>query len=274
MNDIHILITNDDGIHAEGIQHLSQVLFDCEYGYRLSIVAPDRERSAVGHAITMHRPLRVEKVSYLHNPALTGWSVNGTPSDCVKLAVEAILDQKPDLVISGINRGSNLGTDVLYSGTVSAAVEGLIMGIPSMAVSLTGRGNRESFIYAARFICRIIPRLMENRFPKSTLININVPEEVEKIKGTRVTSLGRRRYLNTFDKRIDPRGMIYYWLAGELVEDDPEDADSDTRAVRDGYISVTPVQFKLTNKEIMPALSKLIEGIKHKDLSGSEPECL
>jgi len=175
MKELHILVTNDDGIHAEGIQHLSQVLHQAGQGYRLSIIAPDRERSAVGHAITMHQPLRVEKLSFIHNRELSGWAVNGTPSDCVKLAIEAILDDKPDLVISGINRGSNLGTDVLYSGTVSAAVEGLIMGIPSVAVSLTDRGEEKDYLYAARFVCNLVPELLNSGIPASTLININVP---------------------------------------------------------------------------------------------------
>ncbi len=265
MKQPHILITNDDGIHAEGIQRLSQAVFEDEYSYRLSIIAPDRERSAVGHGITMHKPLRVEKVKFLHNPDLTGWSVNGTPSDCVKLAVEAILDDKPDLVISGINRGSNLGTDVIYSGTVSAAVEGLLMGIPSIAVSLTGNGTDTSFRYAARFICRLIPKLLNEGISSSTLININIPSDIENIKGIRVTSLGNRRYRNAFEKRVDPRGMLYYWLAGELVEDDPEDDDNDTKAVRDGYISITPIHFKLTKHEAMPELKCILEGVPFKD---------
>ncbi|MDW7739424.1 MAG: 5'/3'-nucleotidase SurE [Bacillota bacterium] len=261
MKNMHILITNDDGIFAEGIQYLSQILYENDCNTRLSIIAPDRERSAVGHGITMHRPLRVDKVNFIHNAELSGWSVNGTPSDCVKLAIEAILDEKPDLVISGINRGSNLGTDVLYSGTVSAAVEGLIMGIPSIAISLTDRGKSEDYIFAARYICKIIPRLLENEFPAATLLNINVPVDTDGIKGTRITSLGNRRYRNTFDKRLDPRGMIYYWLAGELVDDDPEDADSDTKAIREGYISVTPVHFQLTNKEAMPLFNKILSEI-------------
>ncbi len=265
MKQPHILITNDDGIYAEGIQRLSQVIFENKYSYRLSIIAPDRERSAVGHGITMHKPLRVEKVKFLHNPGLTGWSVNGTPSDCVKLALEAILDDRPDLVISGINRGSNLGTDVIYSGTVSAAVEGLLMGIPSIAVSLTGNGTGDSFGYAASFICRLIPELLKAGISSSTLININVPSDTENIKGTRVTSLGRRRYRNTFEKRVDPRGMHYYWLAGELVEDDPEEDDNDTKAIRDGYISITPIHLKLTKYEAMPELKRILEEVPPAD---------
>lgn len=259
MKKTHILITNDDGIYAEGIQRLSQCLYENSDRYKLSIVAPDRERSAIGHAITMHRPLLVDEVSYMHNPELTGWCVNGTPSDCVKLALEAILEEKPDLVISGINRGSNLGTDVLYSGTVSAAVEGLIMGIPSIAVSLTGNGDSNSFDFAGQFICRLFPLLLEADLPISTLININIPTDVENIKGIRATRLGNRRYRNTFEKRIDPRGRVYYWLAGELVDDEDEAEDVDTRAVRDGYISITPIHFPLTNENVLPELKNILE---------------
>ncbi len=257
----HILITNDDGINAEGIQKLGQVLSENKNMYRLSVIAPERERSAIGHAITMHKPLRVVEVNFLQKPALTGLSVNGTPSDCVKLAVEAILDDVPDLVISGINRGSNLGTDVLYSGTVSAALEGLLLGIPSVAISLTGNGDSNSFDYAARLISNLIPELLEGSIDASTLININVPVDVKNIKGVRITKLGNRRYRNAFEKRTDPRGMNYYWLAGELVEDDPEDDDCDTKAVREGYISLTPIHFQLTDFISMPALEKLVKKI-------------
>lgn len=261
MNPLHILLTNDDGFYATGLQLLHRALYEDEAGYRISVVAPDRERSAVGHGITMHKPLRVDKINMIHNQNLEGLAVNGTPSDCVKLAVEALLEQKPDLVVSGINRGSNLGTDVIYSGTVSAAVEGLLMEIPSIAVSLTGDGDNTAFSYAADFICRIIPVLREAALPSSTLININVPNAVDQINGARVTRLGHRRYRNAFEKRIDPRGNLYYWLAGELVEDDPEEEDCDTRAIREGYISVTPVHFNLTNDRAIPDLKKIIGNV-------------
>jgi len=253
---MHILITNDDGIYSEGIQVLSQTLFEKIDRCCLSIIAPDRERSAIGHAITMHRPLRVEEVKFMHNPELTGWAVNGTPADCVKLAIEAILEKPPDLVISGINRGSNLGTDVLYSGTVSAAIEGFIMGIPSLALSVAGQGNSSAFRFAAEYICRLIPALKELKTMIPALININFPSTLDEIKGVKITRLGKRRYRNTFEKRIDPRGLQYYWLAGELI-DDREDDNSDTQAVSEGYISVTPVQVLVTKHELMPDLEKI-----------------
>ncbi len=265
MKKPHILITNDDGIYAEGIQRLAQVLYeDYSKQFEISVIAPDRERSAVGHGITMHKPLRAEEISFINIPGLKGMAVNGTPSDCVKLAVEAILLDKPDLVISGINRGSNLGTDVLYSGTVSAAVEGLLMGINSIAVSLTGRGESSNFLYAARFISSFIPEYMANKHNQPLLANINVPKNTDCIQGVRVTSLGIRRYRNAFEQRVDPRGMHYYWLAGDLVDDDEIEnaADTDTRAVREGYISVTPIHFQLTNREAIPGLKEIIKTIK------------
>lgn len=257
---VKLLITNDDGIYAEGIQLLSKVLFESGR-YSLKIIAPDHERSAVGHAITMHRPLRVEQAHFLHNPALTGWSVNGTPSDCVKLAVEALFEEKPDLIISGINRGSNLGTDVLYSGTVSAAVEGVILGLPAVAISLTEVVESKDFIFAAEFVRDLIPHLIAKGLPAGTLLNINVPPGGSAIKGARVTRLGTRRYRNSFDRRTDPRGLIYYWLAGELIEGDEEE-NSDVRAIRDGYISITPVHFDLTNDAIIPDLKKMVSRIE------------
>ena len=255
----HILLTNDDGINATGLMTLCRALAEENPAMELSVIAPDRERSAVGHAITMHKPLRAEMVNLDEKLNLKGWAVNGTPSDCVKLGLEAILTQMPQLLISGINHGSNLGTDVLYSGTVSAAVEGSIAGIPSIAVSLTASGKTEDFLYAASLIKRALPFLEGYQARQTPLININVPVNTKAIKGIRVTSLGTRRYRNAFEKRVDPRGMHYYWMAGEVIEGDPENADSDTKAIREGYISVTPICFNLTDHESMPALKKIIE---------------
>ncbi len=252
-----ILITNDDGIYAEGIQSLCQALLPVieDHGFEMLVVAPNHEQSAVGHAITMHRPLRAEKVRFLYNPRLEGWSVNGTPSDCVKLASEAILNVKPRLVISGINHGSNLGTDVLYSGTVSAAVEGTILGIPALAVSLT---KDDDFSYAANFIANFFPCIMQKGLPAGTLLNINIPgADNSPIKGVKATILGQRRYRNAFERRTDPRGRVYYWLAGELVEEKREEG-TDVQAIRDGYVSITPVCFNLTNEEFLQPLEDIL----------------
>lgn len=252
-----ILLTNDDGIYAEGIQILGETLMQDE-NISLYFAAPDHERSATGHAITMHRPLRAEEVKFFHNSALKGWSVNGTPSDCVKLAVEYLLPQKPDLVISGINRGSNLGTDILYSGTVSAAIEAIILGIPAMAVSLTEQ-KEPDFRFAANFTLRLLKMVSCSNLPNNTLLNINVPGKTRKeIAGVAVTRLGLRHYRNAFQERIDPRGKEYYWLAGEVVDsNEGEASDTDVAAVQNSYISVTPLHFDLTNYNLLNELRKL-----------------
>lgn len=253
-----ILITNDDGIHAAGIQAMSRALVN-RYGSdtNLAVIAPDHERSAIGHAITMHRPLRVEETFFLSNPELKGWVVNGTPADCVKLAVEVLLPHQPELIISGINRGSNLGTDVLYSGTVSAAVEGVILGIPSIAVSYTHRKDPD-FSLAAEFICDLIPLLLENVLPPGVILNINVPPgNKHEVKGVVLTCLGDRRYQNPFEKRIDPRGNHYYWLAGEAVET-KLDRSYDVGAIKEGYISITPIHLNLTCYDTIKSLQDII----------------
>ncbi|HWR56131.1 MAG TPA: 5'/3'-nucleotidase SurE [Negativicutes bacterium] len=248
---MRILLTNDDGIAAAGINALLPVL--CELG-EVSIVAPDRERSATGHGITVHQPLRVQHYSVPGNCA-SAWMVDGTPADCVKLAVEALLPVKPDLVVSGINLGSNLGTDVLYSGTVSAAVEGVILGVPAVAVSLTEFNNAD-FTCAAQVTKGVILQMLKNGLPPNTLLNVNVPPgRKTDMQGIAVTKLGNRRYENTFDRREDPRGRVYYWLAGKPAEV-TNDPDSDITAIEKGYISVSPVHFDLTNYRIMNQLEK------------------
>jgi 5'-nucleotidase len=251
-----ILLTNDDGIHAEGINVLANALLQNEE-INLFIAAPNHERSASGHSITMHRPLRAEETKFLHNNSLKGWSVNGTPADCVKLAVEYLLPQKPDLVISGINRGSNLGTDVLYSGTVSAAIEATILGIPGIAVSLTTY-EKPDFRFAANFMPRLLRTLGGKNLPEKTLLNINVPGIVrQEIAGVAITRLGIRQYRNAFEKRVDPRGKTYFWMAGEPDDSADQESDSDVYAISKGYISITPVHFDLTNHMLIEELQKL-----------------
>lgn len=254
-----VLLTNDDGIYAEGIQMLGEALLQDEE-IELYIVAPNHERSATGHAITMHRPLRAEEVRFFHNSNVMGWAVNGTPSDCVKLAIEYLLPKKPDLVISGINRGANIGTDVLYSGTVSAAIEGIILGIPAMAVSLVlpmQESKQPDFRFAANFVLRIMRYICDHNLPENTLLNINVPDKTRReLAGVAVTRLGLRHYRNTFQKRVDPRGKNYYWLAGEPSET-PEEKDTDVAAIKKSYVSITPIQFDLTNYELLGELRKI-----------------
>lgn len=240
---MRILLSNDDGIFAGGLKALRDTLAPLGEIY---IVAPDRERSATGHGITVHYPLRPREISMDNVKA--AWSVDGTPADCVKLGIEALMPAPPDILVSGINWGANLGTDVLYSGTVSAAIEGLISDIPSVAVSLATR-NEPDYYQATEFIRDIIGRIIEYGLPRDCLCNINIPEGTP--KGVKVTSLGRRKYENIFQKRSDPRGQPYYWMGGQPRDEEPKykhgDFLTDTEAIKEGYISVTPVHFDLTD---------------------------
>jgi 5'-nucleotidase len=245
-----LLISNDDGVYALGIRTLANTL--AEAGHDVTVVCPDRERSATGHGLTLHQPIRAERIESVFRPEVNVWACSGTPSDCVKLAIWALLDEPPDLVLSGINHGSNLGTDVLYSGTVSAAMEGVIEGIPSIAFSLTSFTSKE-FQPAADFACILVEQLGKHPLPELTLFNVNVPAiERSDIRGAIVTRQGVRRYTDVFEKRVDPRGKIYYWLSGELLEDieDPDipnDVPTDVQAIRDNYITITPLHYNLTS---------------------------
>jgi 5'-nucleotidase len=247
-----VLLTNDDGIFAPGLGALRDAF---EGVFDVSIVAPDREQSATGHGITVHRPLRAEEV-YFPNCRIVGIAVDGTPSDCVKLAFDA-LEEKPNIVVSGINRGYNIGTDILYSGTVSAAVEGVLYGVPALAVSLETVPNyREDYRFAAELTVKMVRAILEHGLPENTLLNVNIPALAKhELAGVRVTSLGTRKYKNVFDKRRDPRGRTYYWLAGDPVDLD-EGPDTDYTAIKNNFVSVTPVHFDLTRYDVM----KLIEG--------------
>lgn len=245
-----LLISNDDGVYALGIRTLANTL--AEAGHDVTVVCPDRERSATGHGLTLHQPIRAEVMDSIFHPAIKAWACSGTPSDCVKLALWALLDTPPDFVLSGINHGSNLGTDVLYSGTVSAAMEGVIEGIPSMAFSLTSFASKD-FQPAANFACSLVKQLEKTPLPELMLLNVNVPAvEETKIAGSIVTRQGVRRYVDVFEKRVDPRDKTYYWLAGELLEDveDPNAANgvpTDVQAIRDNYITITPLHYNLTS---------------------------
>ena len=250
-----LLISNDDGIFALGVRTLANTL--AEAGHEVTVVCPDRERSATGHGLTIHQPIRAEIIDSesIFHPQVTAWSCSGTPSDCVKLALSAILETSPDLVLSGINHGSNLGTDILYSGTVSAAMEGVIEGITSIALSLTSFTSK-NFQPAANFACRLVKQLEIHPLPQPTLFNVNVPPvEEEEITGVVVTRQGLRRYRENFERRVDPRGKKYYWLAGEIIEEieQPEhmhlspDIPTDVQAIQNKYITITPLQYNLTD---------------------------
>lgn len=237
-----VLLTNDDGFHAAGLQTLYQQLRSV---VKTIVVAPDRERSAVGHGITMHQPLRVIPMGQADSDFL--WSVDGTPADCVKIALDTLLkNERPDLIISGINRGPNLGSDVLYSGTVSAAIEGSMYGLPSIAASLAGYGKVD-FDMAAGFIAANLGQLAE-RAAANAVLNLNFPElnESEVYCGVKYTQLGNRVYENVFEERKDPRGRIYYWMGGEALHCE-QAANSDIWAVENNYVSITPLHSDLTD---------------------------
>lgn len=248
------LLTNDDGIYARGISALYEELSkdaDC------LIVAPEVEQSAVGHAITLFRPLMVRRA--LKNGSFLGYAVTGTPADCVKIGVKE-LSQPVDLVISGINKGANVGINVLYSGTVSAATEGIILGIPSFAISLDTHHDAD-FSVAARF-ARKMARFMVNGGPfEGMALNVNVPAlGEEEIRGIAVTRQGQARLMESFDKRTDPRENIYYWLAGQTQFSLAEEPDSDAVALQKGMISITPLHFDLTRHD---ALTDLADKLKN-----------
>jgi 5'-nucleotidase len=243
-----ILVSNDDGIHSEGIATLAAALRDVG---EVMIVAPDRERSAVSHSLTLHRPLRVEELG----PGR--YAIDGTPTDCVNLAVNGILPRRPTLVVSGINKGANLGDDVTYSGTVSAAMEGTLLGIPSLAISLLGR-EAFRFDVAASFARRLAAWVVERGLPADTLLNVNVPAPANgaPVGGFVLTRMGRRRYGDAIVEKVDPRGKKYYWIGGEELEF--EDAEgTDFHAVSQGLISVTPIHLDLTNYKSFDALQAL-----------------
>jgi len=243
---MRILVTNDDGIRAGGLVSLVEALSD---DAEVLVVAPDRERSATGHGITVHHPLRVEETR-VGRAGIQGWAVEGTPADCVKLAIDYLMPDPPDIVVSGINRGPNLGTDVLYSGTVSAALEGIIHDIPSLAVSLTTYSDPD-YSHAALVARGLVHTISRGEFPPDVLINVNVPAlPPDLIQGYRIARLGTRRWQNVFEKRRDPRGRLYFWLAGDVV-DVPGEAGTDVEAIREGLISITPIHFDLTNYSIM-----------------------
>jgi 5'-nucleotidase len=255
----NILISNDDGIFALGVRTLANTL--AQAGHQVTVVCPDRERSATGHGLTLHQPIRAQEVDSVFDQPVVAWSCSGTPADCVKFALSAVLPTRPDFVCSGINHGPNLGTDVLYSGTVSAAMEGVLEGIPSVAFSLASFTALE-FQPAADFAVKLLPQLANN-YPKPPLLSVNIPPlAASEIVGVLVTRQGLRRYIEKFEQRLDPRGKSYYWLEGEIVEDieQPEDLNlpphilTDVQAIRDRYITITPLQYNLTDATVLKYL--------------------
>ena len=235
---VRLLLSNDDGISSEGLRALEEALAALATVY---VVAPDREQSAASHALTLHRPLRVQELGERR------WAVDGTPTDCVNLAVNGILRrERPDLIVSGINRGSNLGDDITYSGTVSAAMEGTLLGIPSIAVSLAGR-ERFDFSAAASFTAELVQALEGQKMPRDTLLNVNVPPLPRAlIKGVMLTRQGKRRFGDMIVEKLDPRGRKYYWIGGDELGF-IDDEGTDFAAIARDMISISPLHLDLTN---------------------------
>ncbi len=241
-----ILVTNDDGVHSPGVNALFEAMREIGDAY---IVAPDRERSAVGHALTLHRPLKVEELRD------RVFSVNGTPTDCVALGIHKILPKRPDLIASGINRGANLGDDVTYSGTVSAAIEGTILNVASFAISLAGEAP---FHYdTANLFAILVARYITNKsLPYDTLLNVNVPNvSRDKIEGIRLTRQGKRSYDNAIQEVYSPWGDRHYWIGGGKPYWEHGE-DMDVQAVLENCVSVTPIHLDLTNYDALEYLRR------------------
>lgn len=241
-----ILLSNDDGVQAKGLNALAKVLRKVG---RVIIVAPDQQRSAASHSITLHLPLRINKLKK------DVYSVSGTPTDCIMLAINEVLDERPDIIVSGINHGPNLGDDVHYSGTVAVAYEGGIMGIPSVAASLV-RKSGKYFNVAADVTANVVKKVLKEGLPKGIILNVNVPDVPKKeIRGYKYTKQGKRDYGDIIVERLDPKGRVYYWIGGDdagLIDID----GSDCNAVRDNFISITPLRVDITDRATLKKISK------------------
>ncbi len=250
---MNILVSNDDGIYAKGIKVLVDSLK--ENGHTVYVVAPLEEQSGTGHGVTLHTPLRVTEA--YREDGFFGYSINGKPADCVKVACNYIYkDIEFDFLIAGINRGANLGTDLFYSGTFSAAAEGALLGLRSIAVSLTDPNNDPYFETAAKFIIEYLENIKNVEFPKDSLININVPNvHWEDIKGYKYSVQGNRRFRDNLVQRVDTQGNNYYWLGGKAEENDTCEL-ADLNVVKNKYISVTPVRLDFTCGEFKKILEK------------------
>lgn len=246
-----ILVTNDDGIYAPGITFLAKIA--SRYG-RIVVVAPDKPQSGMGHAITINSTIRIQKTDY-HNAEME-YSCSGTPVDCVKMAVNNLLDKSPDLILSGINHGSNSSINVIYSGTMSAAIEGALEGAPSIGFSLCDYAMEADFAQAEKYIAGIIEEALKNKMPKGVCLNVNIPKlKADDFKGVKVVRQARANWVEKFEERKDPYGRNYYWLTGEFVNFEPESTDTDEWALKNGYISVVPTQADLTAHKILKDLN-------------------
>lgn len=246
-----ILITNDDGIMAPGIQSLVEAVKDLG---KVVVVAPDKPQSGMGHAITIGHPLRLQPVTLFEG--VEAWQCSGTPVDCVKLAVDKVLRRKPDICLSGINHGANHSINVIYSGTMSAAVEAAIESIPSAGFSLLDHSVEADFTGARKYARLVVQQMLKTKLDKHTVLNVNIPAvDVELIKGVRICKQAYAKYEEDFIERSDPNGKKYFWLTGEFVNFD-KGRDSDVWALEHNYVSVVPVQFDLTNYVLKTKLEK------------------
>jgi 5'-nucleotidase len=247
-----ILITNDDGVTAPGIQNLVEAV---KHLGKIVVVAPDKPQSGMGHAITIGQPLRLHKLHTVDN--VETWSCTGTPVDCVKLAVDKVLHRKPDICLSGINHGANHSINVIYSGTMSAAVEAAIESIPSVGFSLLDYRIDADFTGARNYVRIIVEKMLATKLDKHTVLNVNIPAVApELLKGFKICKQAYAKYEEDFIERNDPHGRHYYWLTGEFVNFD-KGKDTDVWALANNYVSVVPVQFDLTNYVLKSKLEKL-----------------
>lgn len=247
-----ILVTNDDGITAPGLQALAEAMKAIGEVY---VVAPDSPQSGMGHAITINKPLRLDKVHVFDG--IESWQCSGTPVDCVKLAVHEILHRKPDICVSGINHGSNSSINVIYSGTMSAAMEGAIEGIPSIGFSLLDYSLEADFRPAVHYVSIIVKNILKIGLPENSLLNVNIPKlPLSKIKGIKVCRQSIAKWEEKFDERLDPHKRKYYWLTGKFINMDNGD-DTDEWALANGYVSVVPVQFDFTAHHAIPHLNTI-----------------
>jgi 5'-nucleotidase len=247
-----ILITNDDGVTAPGIMNLVEAVKDMG---KIVVVAPDKPQSGMGHAITIGQPLRLHKIHAIEN--IETWSCTGTPVDCVKLAVDKVLNRKPDLCLSGINHGANHSINVIYSGTMSAAVEAAIESIPSAGFSLLDYSIDADFTGARKFVRIIVEKMLTTQLDKHTVLNVNIPSVApELLKGFKICRQAYAKYEEDFIERNDPHGRHYYWLTGEFVNFD-KGKDTDVWALENNYVSVVPVQYDLTNYALKSKIEKL-----------------
>jgi 5'-nucleotidase len=247
---MHILVTNDDGIHAPGIMALYTALRAIK-GAKVTVMAPAQNQSAVGHRKTLREPLRIRPVAL--PDGTTGYACSGSPADAIALALLGYIKEPVDIVVSGINQGANVAQDITYSGTVTAAMEAAIFGVPAIAVSLDSY-TEPAFEHAAAFAAQLTPVTLEKGLPELTLLNVNVPLGL--VKGVRVTRQGRRRYHDKLVERIDPMGEPYYWIGGERPTGDVEEVGTDLWAVANGYISVTPIRLDMTDQQLISTVEK------------------